>query len=82
MNSGALIEHDCQIGAYNHIAPNATLCGEVRTAEYAYIGANATLIQGLVLEANSIVGAGAILNQSLKRGCTCYPVRAFIKENI
>lgn len=82
VNSGALIEHDCYLGAYNHIAPNATLCGEVRTSEYVYIGANATLIQGLVLEANSIVGAGAILTRSLKKGSTCYPARAFIKENI
>jgi sugar O-acyltransferase (sialic acid O-acetyltransferase NeuD family) len=81
INSGALIEHDCQIGAYNHIAPNATLCGEVRTAEDVYIGANSTLIQGVVLESQSIVGAGAILTKQLQKGCTCYPARASIKEN-
>jgi len=79
INTGALIEHDCQIGAYNHIAPNATLCGEVRTADHVYIGANATLIQGLILGSQCIVGAGSILKQPLSFGTTCYPAHAFIK---
>lgn len=79
VNSGALVEHDCQIGAYNHIAPRATLCGSVCTHESVYIGANATVIQDLVLEAQSTVGAGAILTQSLPLGDTCYPARACIK---
>ncbi|MEL4420906.1 acetyltransferase [Shewanella algae] len=81
VNSGALIEHDCRIGAHNHIAPHATLCGDVLTLEEVYIGANATIIQGLVLESQSIVGAGAILTQSLMKSRTCYPARAHIKEN-
>lgn len=79
INTGALIEHDCQIGAYNHIAPNATLCGEIRTADHVYIGANATLIQGLILGSQCIVGAGSILKQPLSFGTTCYPAHAFIK---
>lgn len=81
VNSGALIEHDCQIGAYNHIAPNATLCGEIHTEENVFIGANATLIQGIVLESQCVVGAGAILTQSLSSGYTCYPAQAFCKKN-
>ncbi|MGL0820602.1 acetyltransferase [Vibrio vulnificus] len=79
VNSGALVEHDCRIGAYNHIAPHATLCGDVFTAEDVYIGANATVIQGLILELQSVVGAGAIVTQSLKKGSTCYPARVYIK---
>ncbi len=81
VNSCALVEHDCQIGAYNHIAPKATLCGEIHTEENVFIGANATLIQGIVLESQSVVGAGAILTQSLSSGYTCYPAHAFPKKN-
>ncbi|ENM5726505.1 acetyltransferase [Vibrio mimicus] len=81
VNSGALVEHDCQIGAYNHIAPRATLCGAVCTREAVYIGANATVIQGLVLESQSVVGAGAIVNRSLMKNYTCYPARTYLKEN-
>nr|WP_244292231.1 NeuD/PglB/VioB family sugar acetyltransferase [Vibrio cidicii] len=81
VNSGALVEHDCQIGAYNHIAPRATLCGAVCTREAVYIGANATVIQGLVLESQSVVGAGSIVNRSLMKNYTCYPARTYLKEN-
>ncbi|ENM3927663.1 acetyltransferase [Vibrio cholerae] len=81
VNSGALVEHDCQIGAYNHIAPRATLCGTVCTREAVYIGANATVIQGLVLESQSVVGAGAIVNRSLMKNYTCYPARTYLKES-
>lgn len=79
VNSCALVEHDCQIGTYNHIAPHATLCGGVCTQDSVYIGANATVIQGLFLESNCMVGAGAILTQSLKKNSTCYPARTYIK---
>ncbi|EOW9249442.1 acetyltransferase [Vibrio paracholerae] len=81
INTDVLIEHDCQIGDYNHIAPSATLCGEVKTADDVYIGANATLIQGLVLSERSIVGAGSVLTQSLPPKCICYPARSVIKVN-
>lgn len=79
VNSEALIEHDCRIGAYNHIAPHATLCGEVVTGKDVYIGGSATVFQGLLLGAHSTVGAGAILTESLSMGCTCYPARSYIK---
>ncbi|MEL4394896.1 acetyltransferase [Shewanella algae] len=79
VNTGALIEHDCWIGTYNHIAPNATLCGEVSTAEDVYIGANATIVQGLSLKRQTIVGAGATLVKNIEGHSTCYPARSFIK---
>lgn len=82
INTCALIEHDCHIGAYTHVAPKATVCGEVWMAEDVYIGANATLIQGLMLGPKSIVGAGAILTQSLNEGEICFPARSLIKERI
>ena len=50
INSGAIIEHDCHIGRYNHIAPRATLCGQVITQENVYVGAGSTVIQNLKIE--------------------------------
>ena len=29
VNTSVVIEHDAKIGNFSHIAPNATLCGEV-----------------------------------------------------
>ncbi len=47
------------IGDYCHIAPRATLCGQVNVGESAYVGAGATVIQGITLAAGCIVGAGS-----------------------
>ncbi|MCT4349488.1 MULTISPECIES: acetyltransferase [Vibrio] len=79
INTSVLVEHDCLVGAYNHLAPKATLCGQVETQHGCYIGANATVIQGITLGAFSIVGAGAILTKPLPSQSICYPFRSIIK---
>lgn len=81
VNSGALVEHDCNIGAYNHIAPKATLCGQVKTEDNVYIGAGSTVIQGLSIGCGAIVGAGASLTKSLGSNTIAYPVRVTTKTN-
>lgn len=79
INSGALVEHDCRIGSYNHIAPMAVLCGQVTTGRGTYIGANATVIQSIDIGGDVIVGAGATVTKSLDTCSICYPVRSVIK---
>ncbi|EJT0554803.1 acetyltransferase [Vibrio vulnificus] len=61
VNSEALIEHDCRIGAYNHIAPRATLCGQVVSEAQVFIGAGSTILPGINLGQSSIIGAGATI---------------------
>ncbi|KAA8671131.1 acetyltransferase [Vibrio gigantis] len=80
INTSVLVEHDCQIGAYNHLAPKATLCGQVKTEYGCYVGANATVIQGVTLGTLSIVGAGAILTKPLPQQSICYPFRSIIES--
>ncbi|HUU84400.1 MAG TPA: acetyltransferase [Phycisphaerae bacterium] len=61
VNTGACIDHDCVIEAGCHIAPNATLCGEVYVGKGCLIGAGATLLPGSRVHERAIVGAGALL---------------------
>ncbi len=79
INSGVIIEHDCKIGKYNHIAPKAILCGQIVTHDGVYIGANATIIQNIILESSSIIGAGAIVTKNISSGKICYPSRSVVK---
>lgn len=79
INTACLVEHDCRIGAYNHIAPKATLCGQVETNEGVYIGAGSTVIQGLSIGDGSIVGAGACLTNSLGPNTIAYPPKVTSK---
>jgi sugar O-acyltransferase (sialic acid O-acetyltransferase NeuD family) len=61
VNTKALIEHECIVGDFTHIAVGAILCGQVKVGNSVLVGANATVIQCRSIESKSIVPAGAVL---------------------
>ena len=61
INTGAIIEHDCSIGKFSHIAPGAVLAGNVSIGSGSMIGANAVIKQGVSVGDNVIIGAGAVV---------------------
>lgn len=64
VNTAAVLEHDCELGAYVHVACGAVLCGNVSVGADSHVGAGATLKEGVVLGARCVVGAGAVVVQS------------------
>lgn len=65
INTQASVDHDCYLGAHVHVAPGATLCGNVQVQDLAFIASGATVIQGLTVEEGAVVGAGAVLVRNL-----------------
>jgi acetyltransferase EpsM len=61
INTSAVIEHECQIHDYAHVAPSATLAGNVTVKRGAFIGANAVIKQGVSIGKNAIIGAGSVV---------------------
>ena len=61
VNTGAIIEHDCSIGKFSHIAPGAVLAGNVSIGSGCMIGANAVIKQGVNVGDDVIIGAGAVV---------------------
>ena len=59
VNSRAVIEHDCYIGAMNHIAPGATVCGGVTTGSNVFIGAGSVVLPGSKLRTDELVKANS-----------------------
>jgi sugar O-acyltransferase (sialic acid O-acetyltransferase NeuD family) len=49
VNTGAVIEHDCEVGSFVHAAPRALLCGAVKVGSGSHVGAGAVVKQGLRL---------------------------------
>ncbi|MGH1429901.1 MAG: acetyltransferase [Neptuniibacter sp.] len=76
VNSGAIIEHDCLIGANNHIAPGATLCGQVVTGRDVFIGAAAVVLPGISVQTGSVIGAGSIATLDMRANAILYPPRS------
>jgi sugar O-acyltransferase (sialic acid O-acetyltransferase NeuD family) len=61
INTACIIEHECKIGDFSHIAVGATVCGGVEIDSNVFIGANSTIIQGVKIGRNSVIGAGSII---------------------
>lgn len=79
INTSAAIDHDCEIGRHNHIAPGATLSGGVITGPSVHIGTGANIIQLITVGADVVVGAGTTITKDVEKNTICYPARIFKK---
>jgi sugar O-acyltransferase (sialic acid O-acetyltransferase NeuD family) len=60
-NTNSVIEHECILKNFCHIAPSATLCGNVEIGFRSFIGANSVVKQGVKIGDDVIVGAGSVV---------------------
>ncbi|WP_318401306.1 acetyltransferase [Photobacterium leiognathi] len=72
VNTASVIEHDCDIGAYNHLAPRSLLCGQVKTGINVFVGANATVINNISIGKDSVVGAGCTIRKKIDNNLIAY----------
>ena len=68
LNTGCIIEHECDINDNVHVAPGAVLAGNVKVGRGTFIGANAIVKQGVVIGKNVIVGAGTVVLNDIPNG--------------
>ena len=80
INSGTIVEHDCIIGAHNHLAPKVALSGAVTTKDHVHIGTGANIIQAIHIGQNVTIGAGATVTQHIADHLVVYPAKVFIKK--
>jgi sugar O-acyltransferase (sialic acid O-acetyltransferase NeuD family) len=78
-NTGCIIEHECVVGNFTHIAPGAVLCGNVKIGNNTFVGANAVIKQGVVIGNNVMIGAGAVVLKNVADNVTVMGVPAQIK---
>ena len=69
-NTGAIVEHECTVGAYVHLAPGAVLCGGVQVGALTLIGANAVVLPGIKIGKRARIGAGAVIVKDVADGQT------------
>ncbi len=68
VNCRANLMHDCVVGDFCTVAPNAVLLGRVRLEEEVYVGANATILPGRTVGRGATVGAGAVVTRDVPAG--------------
>ena len=70
LNSSSVVEHDCQIHDYVHIAPGTVLTGTVNVGQNSFIGANSTVLPNLTIHSNVIIGANTIVIENINQAGT------------
>lgn len=58
INTASIVEHECNIEDFTHIAPAAVLCGNVAVGDLSFVGANAVVRQGVKIHTGALIGAG------------------------
>ena len=72
INTAASVDHDCVLGDFSFIGPNATLCGGVEIGEGTFIGAGAVILPYIKIGKNCMIGAGSVITKDLPDGITAY----------
>jgi sugar O-acyltransferase (sialic acid O-acetyltransferase NeuD family) len=71
-NTGSIIEHDCEVGSFAHIAPGAVLLGNVKVGEQTLIGGDSVVNPGIEVGKNSIIGAGSVITKNIPANCKAF----------
>lgn len=60
INTRSSVDHDSFLGGHCHLAPGATVCGDVRVGAGSFIGAGATITQGVTVAPERFIKAGSL----------------------
>jgi acetyltransferase EpsM len=68
LNTGCIVEHECEIGTAAHLAPGAVLAGNVKIGKRTFVGANSVIKQGVEIGDDVIIGAGSVIIENIVSG--------------
>lgn len=80
INTAAIVEHDCVVGAHSHVACGAVLSGGVHLGTCVHIGAGATLREGISVGDHAIVAAGAVVIRNVPPSTIVMGVPAQVRK--
>lgn len=76
INTGSIVEHDCEIDEHAQIAPGAILGGGVRVGADAFVGLGARVRDHAAIGAGALVGMGAVVIADIPAGARVVGVPA------
>jgi UDP-perosamine 4-acetyltransferase len=67
INTGAIVEHGCQLGCNVFVGPGAVLCGEANVGTRAFIGAGSIIRDKVTIGEGIVIGMGSRVTKDLLR---------------
>lgn len=82
INTKSIVEHDCEIEDFSHIAPGTVLGGSVSIGQGTLVGLNSTVLLNKKIGRNVIVGGNSVVTKDLASDKTYCgnPARELSKE--
>lgn len=78
INTGATVDHDCQIGKAVHIGPQCALAGNVAVGRQSFLGIGCKVIPEISIGENALIGAGGVVISDVNSGATAVGVPAHV----
>ncbi len=79
VNTGAIIDHECMLFPFVHIAPGCFIAGRVEIGQETFVGIGSCIIDRLVIGERVSIGAGSVVVSNIPDNTTAYGVPAKIK---
>lgn len=73
---GAIVSHDCRIGAFVTLAPRVALSGDVTLADGVFCGVGSVVVPGCSVGEGAVIAAGAVVVDDVPAGVTAKGVPA------
>lgn len=80
VNTRAIVEHHCVIGAFAHLAPGSALGGGVKIGQEVLVGMQSAVLPRVVVGDRATIGAGAVVTRDVPSGATVVGVPAKIRD--
>ena len=72
INSGAIVDHHCQLADYCHVSPGAALAGEVQVQARAWVGIGSTTLPRVTIGKGTTIGAGSVVVSDIPDSVVAY----------
>lgn len=81
VNSGSIVEHECELGEYASLGPGAVIGGRTCVGRRSAISIGATLKHGISVGDDTVVGAGSYVHGDLPDGVVAYGIPAVVRRS-
>ncbi|MFN3691372.1 MAG: acetyltransferase [Fervidobacterium sp.] len=82
INTAAVVEHDCNVGNWVHLAPGVRLAGSVTVKDGAFLGVGSVVIPLKEIGEWTTIGAGSVVVRDIPQKSVAYGVPAKVHRSI